>query len=137
MVIELKYAHLCDYACLGAREKPILVGVFDIIFAPVDASPINLPPCFFFAKITASIADGTNHSLSLVVRNEDEEIVNRLDMKGATFGASGQGRPLGGNLLLQISGMPFPRHGDYTFEVLVDNKKVGETPLYISELPPA
>ena len=136
MAVTLKYAHLCDYAGPGNNNKALLIGIFDQLQPPVGA-PLQMPLAFFAAKLEASIADGADHAVSIVVRDADEQPVHTVNIPLVHFNPSGPGRPLGALLVLHIGGMQFPERGDYTFQIVVDNEGVGEAPLYIVEPPPA
>lgn len=134
----LRYAHLCDYASADAKSKPTIVGVFDIIFDVQKKRPIQLPPvAHFVAKMECSIGDGSMHTLQIVVRHEDGEVVHQVNLGPLEFRPTGPGRPLSAQIIMMIGGMPFPELGDYAFEMVVDGTKIGETPLYLADAPPA
>lgn len=135
--MQLRYAHLCDYAGLGSGGgKPIVVGIFDTVYDAEQVRPIRLPISYFVARIDASLAGGTEHDLQIVVSDEDEEEVHRFDLGATPFSPGGPGRPLSTHLIMLIAGLEFPERGDYNFQVIVDGEKLGATPLYIAEPPP-
>lgn len=137
---RVAYAHLCDYAGLGNNGKPIVVGIFDTVYHADEAGPVAMPLCYFITKIEASLATGTEHEVSVVIRHEDGEIVHQVDFGSVQFQATGPGRPLSAAVIMLVAGMPFPARGDYAFEVVVDRdgaEPAGAAPLYFLEAPPA
>jgi hypothetical protein len=44
------------------------------------------------------------------------------------------GRPMRHNSIMRIAGLHVPRPGDYVFEIEIDGKRVGECPLYVTDL---
>ena len=137
-MIQLRYAHLCDFAGLGHNGKPIVVGIFEILYDQNPSErPISMPIAYLAAKLECSLADGTEHEMSVVLRHEDGEEVHRVDFGRVQFVPSGPGRPLHAALILLVAGITFPDQGDYAFEFVVDTVKIGEAPLYIVPKPPA
>jgi uncharacterized protein DUF6941 len=135
MAITMKYAHFCDYAGLGNNGKPIVVGIFDQLNI-ADGQPLVMPLAFFITQLEASIADGAAHQISIVVRDEDGGEVHRVDFPTNNFLPAGPGRPLSAAVILGVPGLQFPRRGDYAFEVVVDGRRIGESPLYLMDAPP-
>lgn len=129
------FAHLCDYAGLGEKGKPIIVGVFDMVYRVDPTQPIVMGPIHFIAKISASIATGTEHNIDVVVRTEDGHEVHRIGFQHVQFKPAGPGRPFTAQVIVGLMGLPLPSVGDYYFEVVVDGQVAGETPLYVVEAP--
>ncbi len=47
------------------------------------------------------------------------------------------GRPIKPHVIMGLSGISFPRPGDYSFEVIVDERHLRSVPLYVLEAPAA
>lgn len=136
-MVTLKYAHLADYATIGANGKPIMVGVFDRVQHPNESRAIRLPDCYLLMRMTCSVADGTAHDLELQLRDGNGEFLGEpIRANGATFQASGPGYPLVGTLLLGIRGMPLPELGDYEFVLRVDGREVGALDFVVTDVGP-
>jgi hypothetical protein len=45
------------------------------------------------------------------------------------------GRPSKPHVIMGLSGITFPRPGDYSFEVMVDERAMKSVPLYVMEAP--
>jgi hypothetical protein len=136
VAIALKYAHLCDYAGIGANGKAIAVGIFEWWMVPAGA-PTILPLCYFVARLEASFADGTDHTGAIVIRDADAKEVWRLPIPQLRLVPVGPGRPLAATLFALLTNVGVPGLGDYVIEVVVDDKAVGETDFSFIEAPPA
>jgi hypothetical protein len=70
--MQLRFAHLADYAAQDPAGKLTLVGVFDIVWDQLQERPIPFPPCYLAGGITGSLADGTDHHLEIRFVDADE-----------------------------------------------------------------
>ncbi len=50
--------------------------------------------------------------------------------------AGSPGRPIRPHVVLGLSGVSFPRPGDYSFEVMLDERHLTSVPLYVIQAPP-
>ena len=73
--MELRFAHLSDFATVDASAKPTLVGIFDHVMCKPDADTIPFPGFHLIASFEASIAEGAEHTLQIAFVNDDEEVV--------------------------------------------------------------
>lgn len=138
LVVTLRFAHLCDYAMSEKGSKPVIVGIWDVVFDNMKVRPIPLPPIgFFFARLECSLADGDLHRVRVVIRHEDGHPVHEVSFGELKFLPTGPGRPLRAQLLISIGGMPFPDLGEYSFELWVDDAgaPLGEATITIVDAP--
>jgi hypothetical protein len=137
--MELRYGHLCDYAGLGAAGKIIVVGIYDTLFSNDPTEVVGFPLSYLVFKLECSIAEGHEHTISVRLKDDDEETLPDGEGKPMEWGTgihgfvlSGPGRPLIRIVLLPIHGLAIPGHGDYAFEVIVDEKKIGSVPFFVA-----
>lgn len=133
--MELRFAHLCDYAAPGAGGKPTLVGIFDVLFTRTPGQPTKLPLCYVVARVQCSLFEGGDHAFRCDLRHEDGALVASIDLGTVKFLPAGPGRPLQFSAMLQTGGMELPAVGDYEFEFVVDGKLIGSTGLFLREAP--
>lgn len=138
--IWIVYGHLSDYAAFVAGGKPLLVGIFDQVFAhqrQPDGS-IPIPTSFLAVKLAGSVLASGPRPLQIQLRDEDGyTIFNVLEVEHFELKPVGPGRPLTTLILAQLVGLSVPRVCDYEFEVCVDREKVGGVPLYVVDPPAA
>lgn len=136
--MNFRYGHLCDYAGIGNGGKLILIGLFDSVFTVSPDGPIRVPRSFLVFRAECSVAEGTQHEVTLRLLDADMTVLMALENIAAQFVTSGPGRPLGANIIAELE-IEVPGIGDYTFEVVVDGRVLGELPLYVLERaqPPA
>ena len=134
--MELKYAHLCDYAGEGAYGKVIVVGIFDHLFA-TPQRPISVPSCTLVVSFSAHVTEGTEHKFELRFTDEDaKDMIPRItgDLR---FALQGPGREMRANLFLQFGPQLLPDLGDYRFYVLVDGIELASVLLTVAPMPQA
>jgi hypothetical protein len=132
--MQLKYAHLCDYAGEGARGKPIAVGIFERVVAS-DARPIGLPTIYLLVAIEAHVAEGTDHTAEIRLTNDQgEDKIPRASFQ-IRFRPQGPGHLMIAHLIAQFEMITLPDVGEYEFYVLVDGNDVASVPLIISPAP--
>ena len=98
--MELRFAHLADYAAADAAGKLTIVGTFDIVWDQLKTRPIPFPPCYLVASFAANLAEGTEHDLEIALVDADEKpVMDRIQGK-LQFRPFGPGYPLRSNLLI-------------------------------------
>lgn len=137
-MISIKYSHLADYVGIGANGKPIIVGIYDNVFAVVaEQSGYRVPLSYLVVALQGSIIDAGKHKAEI-------ELVdgNRQPLKKGNFAfelelvPNGEGRPLIGMVVALLSGIFLPEVGDYEFVVRLDNAEIGTVPLALLPAPP-
>jgi hypothetical protein len=134
--MELRFAHIADYAAIGIDGKLTLVGAFDIIWDVPGTRPIAFPPFSLVVGFEASIAEGPEHELHITLTNDDEE-TGSLAVEGLLqFRPHGPGHPARANALLSFGpgAVAVPELGDYHFVFAINGKRVGS--LRVSVLAP-
>lgn len=135
--MNLRFAHLADYASTDSSGKLTVVGAFDIVWDALKKRPIPFPPCYLVAAFAASLAEGTDHAIAVDLVDADETSVMPTITGQAKFRPFGPGYPLRANLILGFGpeALTVPELGDYSFRFSVDGTVVGETPVSVLEPP--
>lgn len=141
MAINCTLLEVAEYAVLAEDKKLTIAGIYDSINIearvnqqpPAGSSlvPGLTRPIFLVASITASVVDGLKHTVGFGLRHEDGEfIIEERSISEMSFNLNREGRPMKHHSLLSLSGISFPRTGDYEFVLFVDGIEVRATPIY-------
>lgn len=138
-MIKIKYAHLADYVGAGANGKPILVGIFDSVFAVVPTpGGFRVPLSYLVVALEGSIVDAGPHRVEIEIVDGNRQPLDkgryRFEM---TLVPTGDGRPLGGLVVAQLTSLSLPEVGEYEFVVRVDDAELGTVSLALLPAPPA
>lgn len=135
--MELRFAHLADYAAADASGKLTIVGVFDIVWDGLGKRPIPFPPFYLVAQLEASIAEGAEHTVEIRLVDDDERSVGGALSGTVHFRASGVGHPARGHLLLGFGPgfISAPELGDYHFRFFVDGHDIGALRVSVLAMP--
>jgi len=133
--MELRFAHLADYAAADSSGKVTLVGIFDLVWDRMSARPIPFPPCYLVANFAASLSEGSAHHLQIKLVDADERPVLPPLAADLHFGASGPGNPLRAQVLMGFGpgALQVPEPGDYTFVFSIDGAPLGRVPVSVRE----
>ena len=135
--MELKFAHLSDYAAVDAAGKLTIVGQFGVVYDQLKLRPIPFPPFYIVAVFHAHVTEGTDHQIRIHLVNSDGGTVLPPFEGKLKFAPLGKGKPLHANLIVGFGpGLTVPDLGDYEFRFLIDNRDVGELSVSVVE-PPA
>lgn len=137
--MELRFAHLADYAAGDASGKLTVVGIFDLVYDHAKVRPIVFPPCYVIASFAASIAEGSAHKLRVRFLNADEvDIVEPIETD-LSFKPAGPGYPQRAVFLAGFGPetLKVPDLGDYHFAFIVDGQEVGRVPVAALSPPPS
>lgn len=137
--MELRFAHLADYAAADPTGKITLVGIFDLVWDHLKARPVPFPPCYLVASFAASLVEGSGHDLEIKLVDADEKPVAPTLKARLDFGTSGPGNPLRAQVVMGFGpgALRVPEPGDYAITFIVDGKPQGTVPVSVRELPPA
>lgn len=136
--MELRFAHLADYAAGDAAGKLTIVGIFDLVYDRAKTLPIAFPPCYLIATFSASVTEGSVHGLEVRFVDADEDnIVEPISVE-LKFRPSGPGYPQRAVFLVGFGSetLKVPALGDYHFTFLIDGLEVGRTSVTVLEPPP-
>ena len=135
--MELRFAHLADYAAQDASGKLTIVGVFDAVLDRLRVRPIPFPRCTLVAKLTGSLGDGPDHKLRIELRDPDERVVVTVIEGHVKFTPSGPGHPIGAQMILEFASraLEVPEVGDYRFCFFLDEQQVGDLLVSVLEQP--
>lgn len=137
--MDLRLLQIAEYSAFTDDKKLIVSGIFTGVTAqrnpnapPGATDLLPLPNCYLVWIVDASLAEGLQHRVGLIVRNGDgEKVLEQPDLGAMDFTLNRKGRPLRFQGRMLIAGMPLPGEGDYEFELLVDGKPIGQTTLYV------
>lgn len=125
--MELRFAHIADFASVDASGKLTIVGAFDIVWDNTGTRPISFPPFYLVAAFEASVAEGAEHDIEIRLVDDDEVahagVINgKLQMR-----SQGVGNPARGNLMIGFGPgiVRVPELGDYYFQFRVDGTMLG------------
>jgi hypothetical protein len=127
--MELRFAHLADFATADASGKLTVVGVFDIVWDNLKQRPIPFPSSHLVAAFAASVAEGSQHQLEIQFVDADEKPVMPPIRAGMVFKPFGPGYPLRAQVIIGFGPgvVRVPDLGDYHFRFLVDGHELGRT----------
>jgi hypothetical protein len=133
--MRLDLALFADLANIDAAGKLNVIGEFNMINAgELPSPPVNMT---FVARLVAEAGEGEEHSVRIVVVDQDGRPVVRLPEGTLKFGkpVPGTTRDYRAQLVVGIQGARFPSYGAYDFQVVVDGRYVGEATLHVIPKP--
>lgn len=128
MDIEMRFGLLADHVSETREGKLNIMGEFNS-FATAAEFPLQTPPFFLIARFAASVAEGSDHTLDVLLVHEDGKTIASLLGLPFRFFVIMPGHPMKGQFQIQMVGVTFPAPGDYTFRLVVDGKTRGEIPV--------
>lgn len=136
--MELRFAHLADYAAADASGKVTIVGIFDVVWDHMGVKPIPFPPCYLVASFAASVSEGSKHDVEIRFLDADDQQVMPPIKAELSFQTSGPGNPLRAQVLLGLGpgAVRVPQAGDYVFRFYVDGQRQGEVSVSARTPPP-
>jgi len=137
--MELRFAHLADFASVDGSGKLTIVGIFDIVWDRTGQRPIVFPPCHLVAAFAGSVAEGSAHTAAVALVDADETVVWEGLQAQLQFTPFGPGYPLRAQFVLGfVPGvLTVPDHGDYHLVFRIDGHTVGEIGVSVLAPPPA
>lgn len=126
--MELRYAHIADFASVDASGKLTLVGVFDVVWDSLGVRPIPFPPFHLVAAFEASVAEGAEHDIEIVLVDDDEKLHGGVIKGKLQLRSQGAGHLARGHLMIGFGPkvITVPELGDYYFQFKVDGVKLGQ-----------
>ena len=125
--MKVTYALLCDSAFLSIDRKVNIIGVFETINA--QKLPVTHPKFVIVGSIAPSKKDFKmsinivdKKTGSTVLGDVHERQVNLPDEKAANF-----------NFIVEVINTNFSHAGEYSVQINIDGKAIGEIPLRVLE----
>jgi hypothetical protein len=120
--LRLKFGVLCDYAMISGDGKLSIVGIFDHL--GVMQLPVQHPRFFIVAVLEGQASSST---VEMELTAPDGRALTRqeitIDPDAIAAGS--------GNLLAEVTMLPFELAGRYAFRVHADGALLGEMPLTV------
>ncbi len=130
--VEVDLAVIADAANVSQEGKLNILGVFDTIWA--REFPCRHGAMVFILRVRADFTE--QGSRQLQVRLMDADGAQLFKAEGPLQVPAGvPGRAAKPHLIMGLSGISFPKPGDYSFEVIVDGHHMTSVPLYVMEAP--
>jgi hypothetical protein len=131
--MEVNFALLAEHVSEGSDGKISVVGIFDQIWT--TSSYLTFPRMFAAIRLHASVVEGSEHAIELVIVDDDgHAVLPKSPPIPVSFFPSGPGRPMRGQVVAQFDAIRFPRFGDYELNVFVDGRPLASVPFSVSEL---
>jgi hypothetical protein len=124
-----KFVLLADAVNASVEGKLNIAGEFNSIFS--DQIPIAYPFFVVVARIEANAGEGLDHAAQFRITDDDGKKIVETPPFPMKFAKAAPGMPVRANVLIQMAGVVFPRHGDYTVHILVDGVQRDETTMYV------
>jgi hypothetical protein len=136
--MELRFAHLADYASADASGKITIVGIFDLVYDRLKARPIPFPPCYLAATFASSVAEGSAHRLELRFADADEKDIIDPVTADLHFRPFGPGYPQKSAFIVGFGAdsLKVPHLGDYHFSFIIDGVERGRVAVTVLDPPP-
>lgn len=126
--MELDLAVVADAANVSQEGKLNILGVFDTIWA--REFPVRHPAMVFVLRVRTDFTDQGAHRMQ--VRLMDADGGQLFKAEGALQVPAGQpGRAARPHIIMGLGGVTFERPGDYSFEVMVDDRHLKSVPLAV------
>lgn len=130
--MEIDMAFVADAATVDAAGKLNVLGVYDTIVSP--QFPLKKPQMVLVIRFVAHGVESGSHPTKIWLMDADGQKLINADVEvNFQEGAGGEGRRLKGQILFSINSMVFPKPGDYSFEIIVDEKNMASVPLYLRQ----
>ena len=128
--MDVDLAVIADAANVSQEGKLNILGVFDTIWARVF--PFRHASMVFVLRVRADFTEQGAHRLE--VRLIDDDGGQLFKAEGPLQVAGGEpGRPVKPHVVMGLSGISFPKPGDYSFEIIVDDRHMKSVPLFVVE----
>ncbi|UCF19720.1 MAG: hypothetical protein JSU87_17690 [Gemmatimonadota bacterium] len=132
--MEVDLALVADAANVSQEGKLNILGIFDTIWA--REFPFRHSAMVFVLRVTAGFTDAGTHQLQVRLMGADgEQLFKAEGPLKVPHGAPGRSvRP---HVIMGLGGVSFPKPGDYSFEVIVDEEPLKSVPLHVMPAPTA
>ncbi len=132
--MEIDLAVVADAANVSQEGKLNILGIFDTIWA--REFPFRHSAMVFVLRVTADFTDTGAHQLQVRLMGADGEQLFKAE--GPLKVPPGTpGRPVKPHVIMGLGGVSFPKPGDYSFEVIVDEQPLRSVPLHVMPAPAA
>lgn len=131
--VKLNYLHLCDAANIDSNGKLSMLGIFSRIFLP--SVPNKFRKFTIVCSLTINSLSKEKESIQLkFLDSKNKELnLNKPIKFDINIKKDNLKKDAVVNLLLDISNLEFSTFGKHSLNVLLNEKKIGETSLVVEE----
>ena len=133
--MEVDFAFLADGAEVANGKLHLVGGAFDTIWT--RSVPFNHPKLSLVIRLLSSAAElDRKHKVEIRIMNEDGKVIPPSiggDLEIQKNPNLPKGWKQGFMTVMNFANLNFPNFGDYSFELLVDNKSEKSIPLRIAQ----
>lgn len=123
---------LCD-AATDQHGKLNILGAFDTLFA--EQVPVVHPACAVAARIRFEGIEQGSHSIRICVIDEDGKSIGPKLEGNMNVSIRDDVDSTATNIIMNIQGLKFEKHGQYRIDLAIDNQIEGSLPFYVREVP--
>ena len=131
--MRLTLACLADAATVSPDGKINMLGVFNRIWG--QRFPVSHPHMAYVARLEFEATDDRQHRIGLRLVNEDGHLVVTIPEGTVNLPRNPEGEVIVTPFVMGINDALFVSPGTYTFELMVDGVRTGETFLYVRQRP--
>ena len=133
--MEVDFAFLADAAEVANGKLHLVGGAFDTIWT--QQVPLNYPKLSLAMRLLLSAAElDRKHKVEIRIMNEDGKVVPPSvggDLEISKNPNLPKGWKQGFMTVMNFANLTFPAFGDYSFELIVDNRSEKSIPLRIAQ----
>jgi len=119
---RLNFVLFCEHAIIAKEGLPSFIGVF----SDVIAKSVPIRRNGIVVVVDAYLGDTQQHKLKISIKS-DAKTLQSFD--GKIGPAPSKDKDAGS--IIRIEKVEFPKEGNYEFEILIDDKKIGAAPLSV------
>lgn len=127
--MEIKIAVLADAANVSSEGKLNITGIFNRLNA--SAFPVRWPSMTLVVRFEAHGNEVGDHNLAVRIVDEDGSELARIEGMLHLGEPDDPGLPIIAQLISGIQDAVFAHPGTYAFDILIDGRYLGSTPLHV------
>lgn len=126
--MKVEVFSLCD-AATDQFGKLNVLGCFDLICSPGE--PVVHQACTIALRIRFSQVEQGFHSLRITLSDDDGQNIIPAMNGNFEIRMAPEAVSFAQNLIFNMQALEFPRYGDYSFNLYLDNKLIDSLPIYL------
>lgn len=131
--MKVPLAVVAEAANISIDNRLNILGIFDSLLAP--SVPARHSQMFVVVVVSAEPSErGRSYTMDVVLVEEDGKTVQAFPSMPFAIPPDGATRITSMRMLFQIRDLVFPKFGEYTLDVLIDNHSVAQMPIVLGQL---